>query len=395
MPDGAAETFAGVVDLVESSYLSFDEATLGKEVAKGPIPERLSAESATRRAALIERLAELHEPLTDLFLAEKPIGVDDLRAALRAVTVAGKAVPVLCGAALRNIGIQPLLDAACWYLPSPTDLGGAVGTDPRDGSKVVREPDDSAPFSALVFKIQANAAADLFFMRVYSGRLDAGERAWNPRTGERERLRRMVRMHADRGEAVTVAEAGDIIAVTGLHRTVSGDTLCDEGKPVLLEPIRFPSTVVSIAIEPRTSADRDRLSELIPRLQREDPPCAPRSTTRPDNRCSRGWESCTSTSRSSASSGNSAYGSDSGSLVCPIERPCAARPWAAPATSARWRASRCSPACAFASRRFRIRARAPRCATAWRRGRSRPDTFRRCARASKTPPRAAGSTAIP
>ena len=271
MPDGAAETFAGIVDLVDQALVTFDDDTQGRDVATAPIPQRLAAESAARRGRLIERLAELHEPLADLFLGEKPIAASDLRAALRAVTVSGKAVPVLCGAALRNIGIQPLLDAVCWYLPSPIDVGPAKGTDPRDGVEVVREPKDAAPFSALVFKVQASPAADLFYLRVYSGRLEAGERAYNPRTKERERLRRMLRVHADRGEAVEVAEAGDIIAVTGLHRSVSGDTLCDEGTPILLEPIRFPSTVVSIAIEPKTSADRDRLAELIPRLQREDP----------------------------------------------------------------------------------------------------------------------------
>ena len=271
MPDGSAETFAGLVDLVDETYLTFDEQTLGRDVTSAAIPARLVGDSSARRALLIEKLAELHEPLADLFLAERPIGSDDLRGALRAVTVSGKAVPVLCGAALRNIGIQPLLDAVCWYLPSPTDVGPTRGTDPTDGSPVERAPDDAAPFSARIFKIQASPAADLFYLRVYSGRLDAGERAWNPRTGERERLRRMLRMYADRGEAVDAVEAGDIVAVAGLHRSVSGDTLCDEAKPVLLEPIRFPSTVVSIAIEPKTSADRDRLSELIPRLQREDP----------------------------------------------------------------------------------------------------------------------------
>jgi elongation factor G len=271
MPDGAAETFAGLVDLVESTHLTFDGDTLGRDVVTGPIPPALAAESAARRAAMIERLAELHEPLADLFLAEKPIAASDIRAALRAVTIAGTAVPVLCGAALRNLGIQPLLDAVCWYLPSPTDRGAAHGTHPKDGSEVVREPKDSAPFSALVFKIQASPAADLFYLRVYSGRLEAGDRAWNPRTGQKERLRRMLRMHADRGEAVDAVEAGDIVAVAALHRSISGDTLCDEAKPVVLEPIRFPSTVVSIAIEPKTSIDRDRLAELIPRLQREDP----------------------------------------------------------------------------------------------------------------------------
>ena len=270
-PDGAADTFAGVVDLVEERHVTFDQGTLGRDVVETAVPERLRLETRARRAALIERLAEVHEPLADLFLAERPIGPEDLRVALRAATVGRHAVPVLCGAALRNVGIQPLLDAVCWYLPSPADVGPAHGTDPRDGSPVERAPEVGAPFSALVFKVQAQAAADLFFVRVYSGRLDAGERAWNPRTRERERLRRILRMHADRGEPLDAIEAGDIVAVAGLHRSASGDTLCDESLPVLLEPIRFPATVVAIAIEPRTGADRDRLSELIPRIQREDP----------------------------------------------------------------------------------------------------------------------------
>ena len=270
-PDGSAETFAGVVDLIEGKHLTFDQGTLGREIVEGPVPDRLAAEAAARREAMIARLADLHEPLADLFLAEAPIGGDDLRAALRAVTVSHKAVPVLCGAALRNAGIQPLLDAVCAYLPSPLDVGAAHGTDPRDGTAIERAPDDKAPFSALVFKVQADPSADLFFLRVYSGRLEAGERAWNPRAKDREKLRRVLRMHADRGEPVDALEAGDIVAVAALHRAVSGDTLCDEAHPILLEPIRFPSTVVSVAIEPKTSADRDRLGELIPRLQREDP----------------------------------------------------------------------------------------------------------------------------
>jgi elongation factor G len=274
IPDGAAETFAGIVDLIEERYLTFDDASLGQKIEAGPVPERLAAEVAARRATMIERLAELHDPLAEPFLAEAPISKEQIHDAVRAVTVGRKAVPVLCGAALRNAGIQPLLDAVCAYLPSPLEVGPAHGTDPRDGSPVTRAPEDAAPFSAIVFKIQASPAADLFYMRVYSGKLAAGDRAWNPRTKERERLRRVLRMHADRGEAVEEIEAGDIVAVAALHRTMTGDTLCDEGRPVLLEPIHFPLTVVSIAIEPRTGADRDKLAELVPRLQREDPTLA-------------------------------------------------------------------------------------------------------------------------
>ena len=271
MPVGSAETFAGIVDLVEERYLTFEAESLGRTVVSGPIPEALAAEAATRRGGMIEALAEIHDPLAELFLAERPIATSDLKQALRAATIGRAAVPVLCGAALRNAGVQPLLDAVCDLLPSPLEVGPAHGIDPRDGKPVERLPDDKAPFAALVFKIQAAEAADLFYLRVYSGTLESGGRAWNPRTKERERLRRVLRMHADRGEAVETVEAGDIVAVGALHRSMTGDTLCDEGRPVLLEPIRFPATVVSIAIEPKTSADRDKLAEMLPRLRREDP----------------------------------------------------------------------------------------------------------------------------
>ena len=271
IPDGSAETYAGIVDLVEERYLTFDDASLGQKVEAGEIPEHLREAAAGARATMIERLAELHDPLAEPYLAELPISTEAIHEALRAVTIGRKAVPVLCGAALRNAGIQPLLDAVCAYLPSPLEVGPAHGIDPRDGKPVTREPSDKEPFSAVVFKIQAGAAADLFYLRAYSGKLAAGERAWNPRTKERERLRRVLRMHADRGEAVEEIEAGDIVAVAALHKTMTGDTLCDEGRQVLLEPIQFPQTVVSIAIEPRTSADRDKLAELVPRIQREDP----------------------------------------------------------------------------------------------------------------------------
>ena len=271
-PDGAAESFAGVVDLVDGAHLSFDPDTLGRDVVRGPVPERLRDEAERRRAEMIERLAELHEPLADRWLSEQPIATAHLHEALRAVTLARRAVPVLCGAALRNVGVQPVLDAVCAWLPSPSEVpavralaaGGA-------GEPVSIAPDPAAPFAALVFKITASPAADLFFLRVYAGAVEAGERVLNPRTGGRERLRRMLRVHADRGEAVERVEAGDIVAVTNLHRSITGDTLCSEQRPVLLEAIRFPDTVVSIAVEPKTSSDRDRLAEVLDRIQREDP----------------------------------------------------------------------------------------------------------------------------
>ncbi len=271
MPDGAADEFRGIVDLVAERYLTFDAVSLGRDVTSEPIPERLAAEAARRRGALVEALAELHDPLAELWVAEAPIGAEEIRGALRAVTLAQRAVPVFCGAALRNAGIQPVLDGVCDYLPSPADVPPIRATDPATGTFVERPLTPAAKFAALVFKVVATPATDLFYLRVYSGALDAGDRAWNPRTRERERLRRILRMHADRGENVDRIEAGDIVAVAGLHRTATGDTLCDESAPILLEPIHFPTTVVSVAVEPRTNADRDRLAEILGRLQREDP----------------------------------------------------------------------------------------------------------------------------
>jgi elongation factor G len=279
-PDGSEDSFAGIVDLVGRVHLSFDPVSQGREVTVSPIPERLAEESERRRALMVEALAEVHDGLADRFLANEEVSAEVFRAALREATVARRAVPVLCGAALRNVGIQPVLDAVCAFLPSPGELPPVEGTSPSGGAPLSREPRPDAPFAALVFKIVATAAADLFYLRVYSGKLRSGERTVNPRTGEKERLRRILRMHAERGEPVEEIEAGDIVAVAGLHRTATGDTLCDESAPILLEPIRFPDVVVSVAVEPRTSTDRDRFAEVLARMQREDPTL--RSSVDPD-----------------------------------------------------------------------------------------------------------------
>jgi elongation factor G len=270
-PDGASEAFTGIVDLVEERYLQFDTASFGRDVRSLPIPEPLRERAAVRRAEMIEKLADAHEPLAEAWLEERPITREAIRDAVRAVTLSRKAVPVLCGAALRNAGIQPLLDAVCDYLPSPLDVPPVTGHDPNSGKAIALPPEEGAPFSALVFKVSAAPSADLFFLRVYSGTLDSGDRALNPRTGGKERLRRILRMHADRGEPVERLEPGDIVAAAALHASRTGDTLCAESHPVLLEPIRFPSTVVTVAVEPRSGADRDRFQEVLPRLLREDP----------------------------------------------------------------------------------------------------------------------------
>jgi elongation factor G len=209
--------------------------------------------------------------LADLYLAGEPVSSDLLRRAIRDATLSGRFVPVLCGAALRDLGIRPILDAVCDYLPAPVDRPPASGHEPDTGRVESRVPHLREPFSALVFKVVAHPSVDLFWLRVYSGSLSHDERCYHPRTETRLRLRRLLRIHADRTEPVERAECGDIVAVPGLKNVVTGDTLCDPEHRITFEPIQFPETVVSVAVEPQTSADRDRLLEVVSRLVREDP----------------------------------------------------------------------------------------------------------------------------
>ena len=271
MPDGAEDAFAGIVDLIGMRHLRFDVGSMGREVVVGEVPARLADEARRRRDTMVEALAEVHDPLAEAWLDGVEISAERIHDALRAVVLSRAAVPVLAGAALRNAGIQPVLDAVCRYLPSPLDVPAVTGVDPVEGATTTRSPDPATPFSALVFKISAGQSTDLSFLRVYSGTVSTADRVLNPRLGKRIRLRRLMRMHADRGEAVESIETGDIVAVPGLIDAVTGDTLCDPDHPILLETIRFPETVVSAAVEPRTNADRDRMSEILVRLQREDP----------------------------------------------------------------------------------------------------------------------------
>ena len=271
LPHGAANEFSGVIDLVDRSLIVFDRETMGEQFEKRPVPEDRAAWVEEQRRRLIEDLANHVEFFSTLYLEERPITEEDLRRALREATIARKVAPVLAGSALRNIGIQPLLDAVCLYLPSPLDLPPAEGHDPATGEPAFRAPDPDAPFSAYVFKIVASSAAEFFYARVYSGRLESGAAVRNVRTGERERIRRILRMHAQHGEPVDRIEAGDIVAFAGLKSCATGDTLADEKHLIQYEPIRFPDTVVSVSVEPKTSAERERLAEVLRRIAREDP----------------------------------------------------------------------------------------------------------------------------
>jgi elongation factor G len=271
LPHGAENHLDGLVDLIKMIFWVPDPGTRGREMDSRDIPEDAVPAARAARDRLVQRGAEAVEWLADFYLGEQEITEESLRRAIRQATLSGKFVPVLCGAALRDFGIRPLLDAVCDFLPAPIDRPPASGHVPGTGLVTVRKPGVAEPFSALVFKVVATQSTDVFWLRIYSGALRDDERCLHPRTGHNLRLRRFFRLHADRTEQVARAECGDIVAVAGLKKVATGDTLCDPANPITFEPMHFPQPVVSVAVEARTSADRDRLLEVVLRLAREDP----------------------------------------------------------------------------------------------------------------------------
>jgi len=271
LPVGAEDQFRGVVDLVRMvAYLYDDE--MGVEWREGPIPEDLAPEAEARRTAMIEALADHDEELMMAYLEGEEISEDRLHQAIRQVTLDIQLVPVLCGSAFKNKGVQMLLDAVVDYLPAPTDIPAVEGVDPRNGAEISREASDDAPFSALAFKIMTDPfVGKLTFFRVYSGTLSAGSYVYNSTKGKRERVGRILQMHANHREDRTEIQAGDIAAAVGLKSTTTGDTLSDQAHPVVLESIEFPEPVIFVAIEPKTKADQDRLGESLMKLAEEDP----------------------------------------------------------------------------------------------------------------------------
>ena len=239
----------------------------------GPIPPDMQAECEKAREEMVEKVVETDDALLHRYLEEHHITPDEIRAALRKATIAAtKVVPVLTGAALRNKGVQPLLDAVVQYLPSPLDVPPVTGLDPKTGEEVLRRPNDEDPFSALAFKIASDPfVGKLAFFRVYSGILRAGDTVYNATKDRRERISRIVLLHANHREDVEEVGAGDIAAAVGLKQTFTGDTLCDPEKPVILESIKFPEPVVQIAVEPKTKADEEKMSLALARLAEEDP----------------------------------------------------------------------------------------------------------------------------
>jgi elongation factor G len=271
IPNGLEDAFTGVVDLVEMKMLEWEDDTLGATFAERPVPEALAEAAAAARASMVEAIAEADDEAMRAYLEEKPMSGDFLRAALRRATIAGRAVPVLVGAAFRNKGVQPLLDAVVDYLPSPLDIPAIAGKD-AGGHETVRRPGDEEPFSALAFKIMNDPfLGSLTYFRVYSGKVEAGSTIYNASKGKRERIGRLLRMHANKREDVKEVTCGNIAAAAGLRVTATGDTLCDEKAPVVLELMDFPAPVISIAIEPKTQANQDRLALALQRLAVEDP----------------------------------------------------------------------------------------------------------------------------
>ena len=271
IPLGTEDDLEGVINLVDRKAYRYHEETLGAEYDIESVPEDYREEVEERRSLLVHAVAEEIEWLADKFLADEEITAYELRQALREACLAGDIYPVFCGSALRNKGVQPLLDGICNYLPSPRDIPPTVGRNPETGKEEERHADEDDPFSALAFKIQSERHADLYYLRVYSGRLDGSSRVWNANQECLERIDNLYRMHADSRERLDHAGPGSIVAATGLKETVTGDTLCAREHPVVFERLSVPKTVVAMAIEPKTQADRDDLDEALENLAREDP----------------------------------------------------------------------------------------------------------------------------
>ena len=278
LPIGAEGAFTGIVDLVEMKALVWQGEDLGASWDEVDIPEDLVGLAKQYRAELIEVLAEFDEAILEKFVGEEEISAADLRAALRHGTLEGLCVPVLTGSAFKNKGVQPLLDAVVDYLPSPLDLPPVEAVDPRSGDIVERLASDSEPFTALAFKIMTDPhVGKLTYFRVYSGSLDKGGTVTNTRTGSRERIGRILEMHANDREDRDVVRTGDIVAGIGLKATRTGDTLSDPDHPVMLEQVEFPTPVIHVAVEPRSKADQDKMGKALGALTDEDPTFTVRS----------------------------------------------------------------------------------------------------------------------
>ncbi|MCC6802263.1 MAG: elongation factor G, partial [Anaerolineae bacterium] len=270
-PYGEGTDFGGIVYLLKMELVTYGD-DLGTAIERHPIPESHREQAETMRAEMIEKIVENDDYLTEKYLMGEEITDDELVAALRAATIAGKVHPVLCGSALKNKGVQMMLDKVVELLPSPLDVPPVTGHDPKTDAEIVRHATDDEPATALVFKILTDPyVGRLAFFRVYSGVVKAGSMLLNSTTGDRERIGRIVRMFADRREDIEEVHAGDIGAVLALKNTFTGDTLCEQSHAVVLEKISFPEPVIEVAIEPNTKGDQDKMGEALRRLAEEDP----------------------------------------------------------------------------------------------------------------------------
>jgi elongation factor G len=271
LPWGTEEHFRGVIDLVEMRSLLWRGDDSGMTPEIGEIPAELEADAQAQREVLIETLAEYDEALLEQYVSGEPVATEQLRRAVRQGTVTGAVVPVLLGSSLRNKGIQPLLDAVVAYLPSPADVSPMIGIDPRDGSEVPRTNDVKEPLAALAFKVALDQGRRLTYLRLYAGRLEPGAAVLNSRTGTTERAARVLRMFANKRERLSQAGAGEIVAVAGFKETTTGDTICDASQPLQFESIDIPEAVVTLAVEPMTTADQSKLAFALEKLLGEDP----------------------------------------------------------------------------------------------------------------------------
>jgi elongation factor G len=271
LPLGEEAGFRGVIDLITNKAVSYDEASMGLEFTVAEVPAEYQELAEAQRARMVEALAEIDEEIMERYLADEPVDQDMIKRALRQGTVSLQLVPVLCGSAFKNKGVQPLLDAVVDYLPSPVDIPPVKGLDPK-GDLVERPPSDDAPLAALAFKLLTDPyVGQLTFLRIYSGVLNSGSAVLNASRGVKERIGRLLKMHANKREETDAAYAGDIVAAVGLKNTGTGDTLADDRKPVILEALWIPQPVIDIAIEPKTKADQDKLGLALGKIAAEDP----------------------------------------------------------------------------------------------------------------------------
>lgn len=272
LPIGQEDQFKGVIDLIEQKGYIYMDETLGADYQVIDIPAEYAEDAKKYRTEMIERVAELDDDLLHKYVAEEAISSDDIRGAIRRATIHNKCTPVLCGSAFKNKGVQPMLDAVVYYLPSPVDIPPVHAINPDTKTEEVRKADDNEPFAGLVFKIMTDPyVGQLAFFRMYSGTLKAGSTVSISNKSKEERIGRIVKMHANKREEIEEVYAGDIAAAVGLKTVTTGDTICDKKNPIVLESMEFPAPVISVAIEPKTKADQEKLGTALNKLSQEDP----------------------------------------------------------------------------------------------------------------------------